>query len=65
MFNNYPTWLETLTPGEEATLHVAFDPNFHGPGHIGFMVKVIRITAGDLDQPLAEIHLHMTVVEER
>jgi hypothetical protein len=64
MFNNYPTWTETLTPGEEATLHVAVDPNYHGPERIGFMQKAIRITAGELSQPLVEIHVSLTVVEE-
>ena len=54
MFNNYPTWTETLNPGEEATLRVSFDPSYHGPEGIGLMQKVIRITAGDLSQPLAE-----------
>jgi hypothetical protein len=64
MFNNYPTWTETLTPGEEATLRVTFDPSYHGPEGVGLMHKVIRITAGGLSQPLAEIHLSVTVVEE-
>ena len=48
MFNNYPTWTETLNPGEEATLLVTFDPSYHGPEGIGLMQKAIRITAGDL-----------------
>jgi hypothetical protein len=64
MFNNYPTWTETLSPGDEATLRVTVDPNYHGPDRIGFMEKVIRVTAGELSQPLAEIHLTVTVVEE-
>jgi hypothetical protein len=64
MFNNYPTWTQTLNPGEEATLRVAFDPSYHGPEGVGFMQKAIRITAGDLSQPLAEIRLSVTVVEE-
>jgi hypothetical protein len=64
MFNNYPTWTETLNPGEEVTLRVTFDPSYHGPKGVGVMQKVIRITAGDLSQPLAEIHLTVTVVEE-
>ncbi len=64
MLNNYPTWTETLSPGEEATLRVTFDPSYHGPDRIGFMEKVIRITTGELSQPLAEIHLTVTVVEE-
>jgi hypothetical protein len=64
MFNNYPTWTETLTRGEEATLRVTFDPSYHGPEGVGLMHKVIRITTGDLSRPLAEIHLTMTVVEE-
>ncbi len=64
MFNNYPTWTETLTPGEEATLRVTFDPSYHGPESVGLMHKVIRITTGDLSRPLAEIHLTVTVVEE-
>jgi hypothetical protein len=64
MFNNYPTWAETLTPGEEATLRVTFDPSYHGPQRMGFMQKAIRITAGELSQPLAEIHVSVTVVEE-
>ena len=64
MFNNYPTWTETLTPGEEATLRVTFDPSYHGPQRLGFMQKAIRITAGELSQPLAEIQVSVTVVEE-
>lgn len=64
MFNNYPTWTETLNPGEEVTLRVTFDPSYHGPEGVGVMQKIIRITAGDLSQPLAEIHLTVTVVEE-
>jgi hypothetical protein len=64
MFNNYPTWTEILTPDEEATLRVTFDPSYHGPERIGFMQKAIRITAGELGQPLAEIHVSVTVVEE-
>jgi hypothetical protein len=64
MFNNYPTWTETLTPGEEAILRVAVDPSYHGPQRLGFMQKAVRITAGELSQPLAEIHVSVTVVEE-
>ena len=64
MFNNYPNWSETLEPGEEANLLVTFDPNYHGPDGIGLQQKAIRITAGDLQNPLAEIRLTATVVEE-
>jgi hypothetical protein len=64
MFNNYPTWTESLTPGEEATLRVTVDPSYHGPERIGFMQKTIRITAGELSQPLAELQVSVTVVEE-
>jgi hypothetical protein len=46
MFNNYPTWTETLNPSEKATLLVTFDPSYHGPEGIGLMQKAIRITAG-------------------
>jgi hypothetical protein len=28
------------------------------------MEKVIRVTAGELSQPLAELHVSITVVEE-
>ena len=64
MFNNYPKWSETFKPGEEATLLVSFDPNYHGPDGIGLQQKAIRITEGDLGNPLAEIRLTATVVDE-
>jgi hypothetical protein len=64
MLNNYPNWSETLQPGEEATLLVTFDPDYHGRDGIGLQQKAIRITASDLRNPLAEIRLTATVVEE-
>lgn len=64
MFNNYPKWSETLKSGQEATLLVSFDPNYHGPDGLGLQQKAIRITAGDLGNPLAEIRLTATVVDE-
>jgi hypothetical protein len=64
MFNNYPTWTEILSPGEEATLRVTVDPSYHGPQRLGLMQKAIRMTAGEITQPLAEIHVNVTVVEE-
>ncbi len=64
MFNNYPNWSETLKPGEEATLLVGFDPNYHGPEGIGLQQKAIRITSGDLRTPLAVITLTATVVDD-
>ena len=63
MFNNYPTWTETLMPGEEASLRVTFNPSYHGPERNGLMEKVIRITAGEISHPLVEVHLTVTVVE--
>ena len=63
MFNNHPHWSETLQPGEEATLLVSFDPNYHGPDGIGLQRKAIRITAGDIHRPLAEMHITATVVD--
>jgi hypothetical protein len=64
MFNNHPNWSEMLKPGEEGTLLVSFDPNYHGPEGIGLQQKAIRITAGDIHNPLAEMRLTATVVEE-
>jgi hypothetical protein len=64
MFNNHPKWSETLKAGEEGTLLVSFDPNYHGPEGVGLQEKVIRITAGDIHHPLAEIGLKATVVDE-
>jgi hypothetical protein len=61
MFNNHPTWSETLKPGEQATLFVSFDPNYHGPEGVGHHQKAIRITAGDIREPLAEIRLTVTI----
>ena len=64
MFNNYPHWSETLKPGEQASLHVSFDPNYHGPEGVGLQQKAIRITAGEISEPLAEIKLTATVEDE-
>jgi hypothetical protein len=64
MFNNHPKWSETLQPGEEATLFVSYDPNYHGPEGIGLQQKAIRITASDIHNPLAEMRLTATVVDE-
>jgi hypothetical protein len=64
MFNNHPQWSETFKPGEQATLPVSFDPTYHGPEGIGLQQKAIRITAVDIQKPLAEIRLTATVVEE-
>lgn len=49
---------------EQASLHVSFDPNYHGPEGVGLQQKAIRITAGDISQPLAEIRLTATVEDE-
>ena len=64
MLNNYPNWSETLEPDEEGTLLVSFDPNYHGPEGIGVQQKAIRITAGNIREPLAEIKLTATIVDE-
>jgi hypothetical protein len=64
IFNNHPNWSETLKPREEATLLVSFDPNYHGPDGVGEQRKAIRITAGDIRQPLAEMRITATVVDE-
>lgn len=64
MFNNFPKWSETLKPGEQATLLVTFDPNYHGPEGVGVQQKAIRITASDIHNPLAEMRLTATVVDE-
>ncbi len=64
MFNNHPHWSETLKPGEEGVLRISFDPNYHGPEGVGLQEKAIRITAGDIRDPLAEISLKATVVDE-
>ena len=64
MFNNYPKWSETLKSGQKATLLVSFDPNYHGPDGLGLQQKAIRITAGDIRQPLAEMRITATVVDE-
>jgi hypothetical protein len=64
MFNNHPHWSETLNPGEEATLLVSFDPNYHGPEGLGVQQKAIRITAGNIREPLAEMRLRATIVDE-
>jgi hypothetical protein len=64
MFNNHPNWSETLDPGAQATLLVSFDPNYHGPEGIGLQQKAIRITAGDIKKPMAEIRLTATVIED-
>lgn len=64
MFNNHPHWSETLKSGEEATLLVSFDPNYHGPEGIGLQQKAIRISAGNIRQPLAEMRITATVVDE-
>ncbi|HXH11015.1 MAG TPA: hypothetical protein VNP04_14775 [Alphaproteobacteria bacterium] len=64
MFNNHPHWSETLNPGEEATLEVWFDPDYHGPEGVGVQQKAIRITAGSIWEPLVEMRLTATVVDE-
>ena len=64
MFNNHPRWSETLKPGEEGVLRIAFDPNYHGPEGIGLQEKAIRLTAGDIRNPLAEVRVKATVVED-
>ena len=64
MFNNHPRWSEMLKPGEEATLLVSYDPNYHGPEGVGLQQKAIRFTAGDIRNPLAEMRLTATVVDE-
>jgi hypothetical protein len=64
MLNNHPQWSETLKAGEERTLLVSFDPNYHVPEGIGLQEKAIRITASDLHQLLAEVRLKATVVDE-
>jgi hypothetical protein len=53
-----------LKSGEEATSLVSFDPNHHGPEGIGVQRKVIRIPAGEIRKPLAEIRLTATVIDE-
>jgi hypothetical protein len=50
-------------PGEEATLLVSYDPNYHGLKALGF-TKAIRITAGSIQEPLAEMRLTATIVDE-
>jgi hypothetical protein len=49
---------------EEATLLVSFDPNYHGPEGVGVQQKAIRITAGNTREPLAEMRLTATIVDE-
>ena len=43
---------------------VSFDPNYHGPEGVGLQEKAIRITASDIHNPLAEIRIKATVVDE-
>ncbi len=62
--DNHPHWSETLKPGGEATLLVSFDPNYHGPEGVGVQQKAIRITAGDIQEPLAEMRLTATIIDE-
>jgi hypothetical protein len=64
MFNNHPKWSETLKAGEEATLLVSFDPNYHGPEGVGVQEKAIRITATDIHHPLAEVRIKATIIDE-
>ena len=64
MFNNHPKWSETLEAGEEGSLLVSFNPNYHGPEGVGLQQKAIRITASDIHHPLAEIRLTATVIDE-
>ena len=63
-YPNYPKWTETIQPGEEATLLVSFDPHYHGPEGIGVQQKAIRLTAGNIQEPLAEIKLTATIIDE-
>jgi hypothetical protein len=64
LLNNHPNWSETLNPGEDGTRLIFFDANDHGPEGIGLQQKAIRITAGDIHNPLAEMRLPATVVDE-
>jgi hypothetical protein len=64
MLDSHPDWSETLNSGEEATLLVSFDPNYHGPGGVGLQQKLIRITSGGLQNPLAQLMLSATVVDD-
>lgn len=42
-----PSISETLAPGEEAVVEVAFDPAAHGPAGIGRIERAVTIEAGD------------------
>ena len=43
---------------------MSFDPNYHGPEGIGVQQKAIRVTAGDIQEPLAEMRLTATIIDE-
>ena len=64
MLDSHPDWSETLKSGDEATLLVSFDPNYHGPGGVGLQQKLIRITSGGLQNPLAQLMLSATVIDD-
>lgn len=56
-------WVGEVKPGEEATLEVVFDPDFHGPFGVGPITRLISVETNDKDNPKLEFTLTGNVVK--